>query len=117
MVPSSILSFSTDGEHLMCGGFSLNKTVHLGSFDFIADYFGGLSLSPKKSHSGTTFMGSTRSGPSTPRQAMIEDSIEELNMASSKGRGSGLCSSRSLGAGVPPATVTTILWQEDALAI
>jgi hypothetical protein len=41
MVPSSVLAFSTDGERLMCSGFSLSKIVHLESFEFIADYFGG----------------------------------------------------------------------------
>jgi hypothetical protein len=48
MVPSSAITVSADGEHLTCGGFSLGETVHLGSFDFIADYFGGLNLSPRR---------------------------------------------------------------------
>jgi hypothetical protein len=66
MVPSSVLTFSTDGECLMCSGFSLGETIHLGSFEFITDYFGGLSLSLRRSNSDTTFMGSTRSGPPSP---------------------------------------------------
>jgi hypothetical protein len=33
----------------MCSGFSLGETVYLGSFEFITDYFGGLSLSPRRS--------------------------------------------------------------------
>jgi hypothetical protein len=48
MVPSSAITVSADGEHLTCGGFSLGETVHLGSFDFIADYFDGLNLSPRR---------------------------------------------------------------------
>jgi hypothetical protein len=52
----------------MCGGFSLGKTVHLVNFEFIADYFGGLSLFPRRGNEGTALMGSTRSGASTPRQ-------------------------------------------------
>jgi hypothetical protein len=66
MVPSSVLS-SADGEHLTCGGFSLGETIHLGISEFIAHYFGGLSLSPRRSDSGTTFMGSTHSGVTVPR--------------------------------------------------
>jgi hypothetical protein len=36
MVPSSVIA---DGEHLMCGGFSLSETICLGNFKFIANYF------------------------------------------------------------------------------
>jgi hypothetical protein len=71
MVPSSSIAVAADGEHLTCGGFSLGKTVCLGNFDFITDYFG-------PTHSaGTAVMGPTRSGASTPWQTMIEDSVEE----------------------------------------
>jgi hypothetical protein len=42
MVPSSTITVVADGERPMCGGFSLGKTVHLVSFEFIADYFSGL---------------------------------------------------------------------------
>jgi hypothetical protein len=37
MVPSSMITITTDGERLMCGGFTLGKTVYLGSIEFIAD--------------------------------------------------------------------------------
>jgi hypothetical protein len=67
MVPSSAITVPGDGEHLACGGFSLGKTVHLGSFEFIANYFGSLSLSPRRGNSGAAFMGSTRSGAPSPR--------------------------------------------------
>jgi hypothetical protein len=76
MVPSSTFVVAADGECLMCGEFSLGETVHFGSLEFIDDYFGGLSLSPRRGDSGTVFMGSIRSGASTPRRAMIEDSVE-----------------------------------------
>jgi hypothetical protein len=66
MVPSSSIAIPADSEHLTCGGFSLGKTICLGNFKFIADYFGGLSLSPKKGDKGITFMGSTHSRASTP---------------------------------------------------
>jgi hypothetical protein len=45
MVPSSTLAFSTDGEHLTCGGFFLTESIHLGSIEFIVDDFSGMSLS------------------------------------------------------------------------
>jgi hypothetical protein len=66
MVPSSVLIVSDDGEHLTCDGFFLGKIVRLGSFEFIADYFSEPRLSPRRSDSGTAFMGSTRSGPPSP---------------------------------------------------
>jgi hypothetical protein len=62
MVYSSMLIITTDGERLTCGGFSLGETVHFGSLEFIADYFGSLRLSPKGSDSGTIFVGMTRGG-------------------------------------------------------
>jgi hypothetical protein len=84
MVPSSSITVAVDGECLTCGGFSLSKTIHLGNFKFIADYFGGLSLSPRSGDVCAAFMSSTRSRASTPRWAMIEDSIEEFLTASSR---------------------------------
>jgi hypothetical protein len=89
MVPSSTHAVSADGECLACGRFSLSKTVRLGSFEFIADYIGGLSHSPRRDDSGTTFIGSTCSGPPSPRWAIIEDSTEEFRTASSGGRAPG----------------------------
>jgi hypothetical protein len=62
MVPSSTLTIATNDEHLMCDGFSLDEIVSLGSFEFIADYFDDLSLSPRRNNSGIAFMGSTSSG-------------------------------------------------------
>jgi hypothetical protein len=78
MVPSFAITVDVDGERLTCGGFSLNKTVHLGNFEFIAEYFSGLSLSPRRGNVGAAFMGSSRSSAPTPRQAMIENSTEEF---------------------------------------
>jgi hypothetical protein len=75
-------------------GFSLGKPDHLGNFEFIADYFNGLSLSPRRGDEGVAFMGSTRSRASTPRWAMIEDYTEEFLMASSREGSFGLPSPR-----------------------
>jgi hypothetical protein len=74
MVLSFVISIAADGVHLTCSGFSLVETVCLGNFEFIADYFGNLSLSPRRGDAGATFMVSTRSGASTLRWAMMEDS-------------------------------------------
>jgi hypothetical protein len=117
MVPSSAIAIGGDGEHLTCDGFSLGETVHLGNFEFIADYFGGLSLSHRRGDEGTTIMGSTRSGASTPWRAMIEDSAEGLLTASS-GEGSfGLPSSRRCSAGRGAlALIATSPWMENAPA-
>jgi hypothetical protein len=87
MVPSSTITIAADGECLTCDGFSLGETVHLGNFEFIADYFSGLSLSPRWGDAGVALMVSTHSGMSTLRWAMIEDFIEEFLTASS-GEGS-----------------------------
>jgi hypothetical protein len=67
MVPSSAIAIAADNERITCGGFTLGETVRLGNFEFIADYFGGLSLSPKRGDEEAAFMGSTHSGASTPR--------------------------------------------------
>jgi hypothetical protein len=63
MVPSSSIAIPADGKCLTCGGFSLGELVHLGNFKFIADYFGSLSLSPKRSDECAISVGSTHSGP------------------------------------------------------
>jgi hypothetical protein len=84
VVPLSVLVVFADGEHLMCGGFSLSEPIRHGSFEFIANYFDSLSLSPKMNDSGTTFMGSIHSGPPSPWWAMKEDSVEEFHTASSE---------------------------------
>jgi hypothetical protein len=97
MVPWSTIIVAIDGERLTCGGFSLGETVRLGNFDFNVDYFTGLSLSPRSGNSGTSFMGSPRSEASSPWQTVIEDSVEEFLMASSRDGGFGFPSPRRRG--------------------
>jgi hypothetical protein len=46
MVSSSAIAIAADGERLTCGGFFLGETVCLENFEFIADYFDGLSPPP-----------------------------------------------------------------------
>jgi hypothetical protein len=63
--PSSSILIAYDEEHLACGGFSLSETVRLGNFEFIINYFGSQSLSPRRGDVGATFVGSIHSGAST----------------------------------------------------
>jgi hypothetical protein len=63
MVHSSALAVTTDSERLTCRGFSLGETVRFGSLEFIANYFGGLSLSPKEIDLGAAFRSTTHNGP------------------------------------------------------
>jgi hypothetical protein len=116
MVPSSAITVAAESKRLMCGGFSLSETIRLGSFKFIADYYGGLSLSSMRGNSGTAFMGSTHSGTPSPWRAMIEDSDEEFLMTSSDEGGSTLPSPRRRGTGASPAPITATPWMENATA-
>jgi hypothetical protein len=114
MVPSSSIAVAVDGEHLACGGFSLGENVHLRNFEFIVDYFSGLSLSSRRADEGTTFVGSTRRGAPTPQWATIGDSTEEFLTASS---GEGCFSNPSpirCSSGASLAPVTTTTWKENA---
>jgi hypothetical protein len=86
MVPSSAITVAANGESMTCSGFSLSKTIRLGKFKSITDYFGGLSLSPRRGDEGAAFMGSTHERAATPRRAMVEDSTEEfLTLSSGEG--------------------------------
>jgi hypothetical protein len=62
MVLSSSIAIIADNEHLTWCGFSLGEPIHLGNFEFIADYFSGLSLSPRRGNERAVLMGSTHSG-------------------------------------------------------
>jgi hypothetical protein len=117
MVSSSAIIVAANSERLMCSGFYLGETVCLGNFEFIADYFSSLSLSLRRGDVGTAFMGSTRSGASTPRRAMIEVSAKEFLTASSEDGGSGLPSPIRRGMGAPTAPVRTTPWLKDILDI
>jgi hypothetical protein len=95
MVPSSAITVAASGERLLCGGFFLGETICLGKFDFIADYFRGLSLFRRRGDSVIAFMVSTHRGgggwgASSPRWAMTEVSTEEFVTPSSGDRGFGL---------------------------
>jgi hypothetical protein len=111
-----MITIAADGERMTCGGFSLGKIVRLVSFEFIANYFGGLSLSPRRGDSGATLMGSTHSGTPSPRRVMIEDSAEEFFTTSRGEGGSALPSPRRCDMRALPAPVTATLWMENAPA-
>jgi hypothetical protein len=113
MVPSSAIAVAADGERLTCGRFSCGETILLKNFEFIADYFGGLSLYPRRHDEGAAFMGSTRSGASTLRWAMVKDSTKEFLMASGGEGRFDLPSPRRHSAGDLLALTTATPWMED----
>jgi hypothetical protein len=117
IVPSPSIVVTTDGDCLMCSGFSLSKPVRLGNFEFIADYFNGLSLYPSMGDKGAALMGSTCNGESTPWWAMIEDSTEEFLMASCEEGSFGLPSPRRCSMGASLTPVITTPWLKDILNI
>jgi hypothetical protein len=111
-----MITVTADGECLTCYGFSLGESDHLGNFEFIANYFNNLSISPQRGNSSTAFMGSTRSGASTPWRAMIVDSAEEFLMTSGGERCSSLPSPRRHGTGASLTPVPTTPGMENAPA-
>jgi hypothetical protein len=113
MVPSSALVVTADSECLSCDGFSLVETILFGRLEFIADFFGGMSLSPRRDHSDVTVMGSSCSGPPSPLWVMIGDSTKEFHAASDEEGWIDLLSPRrhDMGASLTPAI--TISWPEN----
>jgi hypothetical protein len=51
MVPSPKAIIIADDNTLIGVGFTLGKTIHFGSLEFIAERFGNLSLSPEGNNS------------------------------------------------------------------
>jgi hypothetical protein len=82
MVPSSTLVVAADGEHLSHDVFSLGKTIHLGSLEFIADRFDDLSLFSMGDSSNAAVMDSTHDRPPSPLRVMTGDSAEEFHTTS-----------------------------------
>jgi hypothetical protein len=76
MVPSSVFIAATGSEHLSCDGFSLGETISFGNLEFIADLFGGLSLSPLRDGSGVIIMGPTHCEPQLLQHTMTGDPTE-----------------------------------------
>jgi hypothetical protein len=107
MVPSSALVVAADSECLSCDVFSLSKTIHFGSIEFITDRFGGLSPSPMGDGSGVA-MGTTRGGTPSPLWAMIGDSIEKFHTASDGDGRIDLPSPRRHDTGASTTPATTI---------
>jgi hypothetical protein len=108
-----MLTVATNDKCPTCNGFSLGKTICFRSLEFIADCFGGLSLSPKWSDLDVVFMGTTRSG-SQLLWSINVDSTEEFYMNSRDEGSSDLPASKRHGTGAPPAPIATTLGLEDA---
>jgi hypothetical protein len=115
MVPSSALVVAADGERLSCDVFSLSKTIHFGSFEFIAERFSGLSLSPMGDSLGAAIMGSTHGETPSPLSTMIGNSIEEFHMALDGEGRIDLPTSRRNGTRASTAPATTMVWPETTL--
>jgi hypothetical protein len=73
MVPSSVLAIAADNERLSCGGFSLSKTIHFGILEFIANCFGGLSLSSMGDGLDAIIIGPARGRPPSPRPPLSKE--------------------------------------------
>jgi hypothetical protein len=106
---SSALAVAANGERLSGGGFSLGETIHFGSIEFITDFFGNLSLPPRRDISDAAVMGSIHSGPPSPLRAMIGNYTEEFHTALDGKEGGGSTSPLQKA----PAPATTISWPEN----
>jgi hypothetical protein len=112
MVTFLALAVAADSERLACDVFSLGETICFGSLEFIADRFGGLSLSPMRGGSGAAIMGSTHGGTPSPLWAMTGDSVEEFHTALDGEGRIDLPSPRRHDMGASTAPATTIPWLE-----
>jgi hypothetical protein len=106
MVPSLKLAVITDGEHLTDVGFTHGKTIHFGSPEFIADYFGKLSLSDEGKVPDVVFMEMTHNG-SPSLHTILEESANEGDTTSSGGGSSGFSISRGCNMATPSTLITT----------
>jgi hypothetical protein len=84
MVHSPKLAVITDGEHLTSVSFTHGESICFGSLEFIADYFGNLSLSDEGKVSCVVIMGMAYNG-SQLLHTFLEDSTNEGDTSSSGG--------------------------------
>jgi hypothetical protein len=88
MFLSTKLIVIDDDKYLTDVSFTHGKIVCFGSLEFIPDHFDSLSLSDKGNVSGTMFVGMAHSG-SPALHTILEDSADEGDTTSSRGRNSG----------------------------
>jgi hypothetical protein len=115
MVHSSTLVITADGKHLTCIGFSLGKTVHFGSLEFITDCFGSLSLSPKGNDPVAIFVG-TACIELPSLRTILEDSTDEFYTTSSREGSSDFPISWRRNMVTPHVPIMTTPRPEDASA-
>jgi hypothetical protein len=114
MVHSSTFAITTDGERLTYGGFSHGETVHFENLEFIASYFGSLSLSSKGSDSGDIFVGMAHNGSLTLR-TVLKDFTNEFYTTSIEEESSDFPISPRRIMGTQPTPIATTPWPKDAL--
>jgi hypothetical protein len=102
MVHSPKLTIIADGKHQIGGSFTLGEIVCFRSLEIIADCFGSLSLSNEENASGAVLMRMTHSRSLSPH-TILEDSVDEGDIASSGGRSSGFPISQECNVVTPSA--------------
>jgi hypothetical protein len=106
MVHSPKLVGGRGGKHQTGISFTLGETIHFGSLEFIAGHFGPMRLSSKENDSGIVFIGMVHNRSSS-LHAILEDSIDEGEIASSRGRSSSFPISQEFNMVTPTIPITT----------
>jgi hypothetical protein len=74
-----------NGNNLTDVGFTLCKTIHFGSLEFIVDNFSNMSLSLEGNDSSAIFMGMVHSGLSSLHTILLESTDEDDTTSSGTG--------------------------------
>jgi hypothetical protein len=106
MVHLSKPNINADGNILTSAGFTLHETIYFWSLVFITDHFASMSLSPKGSDSDVIFVGMLHNG-SPSLLAILEDSSNEGDTASSRGRSSSSPDPQGCNVVTPTIPITT----------
>jgi hypothetical protein len=106
MVHSPKPVVTTDGNHQTDDGFTMVKSIHFGSLEFVADRFGVLSLFPEGNDLDVAFVEMVHSG-SPSLHTILEESTNEDNITSSGGGSSAFLISQGCNVVTPTVPVTT----------
>jgi hypothetical protein len=97
------------GECSPGDGFPLGKTTRFESLEFVADRFGGLSLSLLRGSSGAVIMGPACGGPPLLQWTITGSTIEGFPTTPGEEGRTGLLFKGRHGAESPPISTMTIL--------